>query len=70
VQPFGFIRVAYSMGNRAEYCRRQARECMALAHRISGQPSREQLKEISEQWSRLAKFVERLDEFDINSEQH
>jgi hypothetical protein len=65
VQPYGFMRVAYLMEKRAEYCRRQARECMALADRISG--SREELKEISELWSRLAKFVERLD---INSEQH
>ncbi len=29
-----------------------------------------QLKEISEQWLRLAKFVERLDDLDLNSEQH
>ena len=48
----------------------QPREYMALAARISGQLSLEQLKEIAEQWSSLAKFVERLDDLDLNPEPH
>ena len=50
------------MLTRTEWCRQKANECIALALSITDQATRAQLRNLAQQWLRLAEFADWLDE--------
>ena len=50
------------MLTRTEWCRQKANECIALALSITDHETRTHLRNLAQQWLRLADFADWLDE--------